>query len=193
MRKVVLVMITTLNGRLDKPYEWVSTVSSEVDIEFNRAYDTFDTMLVGNTSYAEMAAYWPGAETDESVTEINRRIAGKLNRYKKYVFTSAAEKQPLAWHNAEQVLVHNDDDITRFIANLKAEHGKDIYLAGGARLAQTLARLGLIDEYRLFVYPVISAGITWHEQIADQHALELISTTTYDKSVVEMYYRPKNA
>lgn len=193
MRNVILAMITTLNGRLDKPHEWVSSVSGELDIAFNQVYDTFDTMLIGNMTYAEMAGYWPTAENDESGPEINRRIAVKMNAYKKYVFTSAAEKQTLAWNNAEQVLAHSDDDIIQFITALKAQSGKDIYLAGGARMAQTLIRLGLVDEYRLHVYPVVSAGLTWSEALKDKRDLELSSSTVYDKSVVGLHYKPKTS
>ncbi len=191
MRKVVLAMITTLNGRLDKPHEWVTSISGELDIEFNRFYGTFDTMLVGNRTYADMAAYWPSAETDPATSELNRQMATKLNSYQKYVFTRADEKQTLSWNKAEQIFAQSDDDIRQFVAALKSRAGSDIYLAGGAWLAQTFTRLGLIDEYRLFVYPIFSKGSSWFDQLQDNRNLELISTTTYDNTVVGLHYKPK--
>ncbi len=191
MRKVVLAMISTLNGRLDKPHEWVSSVSIEVDIEFNQAYSLFDTILIGNNTYAEMAGYWPGAETRDDMSDANKSLAVKMNAYNKFVFTGKSEKQTLAWNNAEQLCVQSDSDIIQFIANLKLQSGGDIHLAGGAILARTFARLGLIDEYRFYVYPVVSAGVTWHEQITDKLELERISSTPYDGGVVGLYYKAK--
>jgi len=59
-------MMTTLNGRLDHPEEWVPEIPGDLYAEIDRIYDSFDTVLVGRTTALEMAEYWPGAETDES-------------------------------------------------------------------------------------------------------------------------------
>jgi dihydrofolate reductase len=137
MRKVVLAMMTTLNGRLDDPGDWVTGISDDHYAEIDRAYATYDTILIGTTTYEEMYAYWPGAETDESGfaesnSAINQSVARKMNSYKKFVFTGAGEKRELEWNNAEQVPVHSDDDIRSFVRELKAQPGGDIHLAGGA-------------------------------------------------------------
>ncbi len=47
MRKIVLAMMTTLNGRVDDPGAWVTSVGDDIYAELNRAYRTFDTVLVG--------------------------------------------------------------------------------------------------------------------------------------------------
>ena len=57
MRKVVLAMMTSLNGRLDDPDAWMTAIPDDLYSEINRAYATFDTVLVGQTTYEEMAAY----------------------------------------------------------------------------------------------------------------------------------------
>jgi dihydrofolate reductase len=77
------------------------------------------------------------------------------------------------------------------VAELKAGPGRDVHLAGGAQLAQTAARLGLIDEYTLNVHPVVSAGKTWFDRIGEQRELELVDATTYAGGVVTLRYRPK--
>src|SRR5215207_249142 len=97
MRKVVLQMMTSLNGRLDEPDTWVPEISDDVYQEIDRMYDTFDTVLVGQTTYYEMAAYWPGAETDAGGSDINKSMARKMNTYKKIVFSSVGEKKTLEW------------------------------------------------------------------------------------------------
>lgn len=190
MRKVVLQMITTLNGRIDDPYAWMNDISDDLYTEINRVYSTFDTILVGQTTYAEMFAYWPGADTEEGGSNINKSMARKMNSYKKFVFSTAAVKKTLEWHNAEQVLVHSDEEIIKFIAELKAQPGGDIHLSGGARLAQTFVRLGLVDEYHFFVYPVVSLGAAWFDQIEDKRGLDLLSAIAFENGVVGLYYRP---
>ena len=72
MRKVVLQMMTTLNGRLDDPSAWMSGVPDDLYDDIDRAYAAFDTIVVGRTTYEEMAAYWPGAEADADGSETSR-------------------------------------------------------------------------------------------------------------------------
>lgn len=194
MRKVVLGMMTTLNGRLDDPGAWVNGVDDEQYAEIDRAYGTFDTILVGTTTYEEMLAYWPNAGTNEeefagASGEITRSMAHKMNTYKKFVLSHTSQQASLAWNNAEQVLVRTDEDLVAFVRRLKAQPGRDIHLAGGASLAQTFIRLGLVDEYHFFVYPVVSAGAQWFDQVEKPHTMELVSATAYDNGVIGMYYK----
>ncbi len=191
MRQVVFQMMTTLNGRLDDPGAWVSGISDDLYTEIDRIYATFDTILVGHTTYDEMAAYWPGAETEAGGSEINKSMARKMNTYKKVVFSRSAGKKPLEWNKVEWVAAHSDEAITKFVNDLKAQSGGDIHLSGGAWLAQTFVRLGLVDEYHFFVYPIVSQGMTWFDQLADKRDLELISSTSYENGIVGSYYKPR--
>jgi dihydrofolate reductase len=191
MRKVVMGMMTTLNGRLDDPDAWVTGVPDDLYAELDRLYGSFDTILVGRTTYGEMFEYWPGAETAEDGSEPSKSMARKMNAYKKYVLTGAGERPALEWSNAEAVLVHGDDDIVAFVEHLKAQPGGDIHLAGGARLAQTLVRLGLVDQYHFVVHPVFSAGLSWFDQLEEQREMALVSATAYSNGVVGLYYEPR--
>lgn len=193
MRKVTLQMMTTLNGRVDDPDAWMTGVGDDLYREIDRVYDTFDTVLVGRTTYDEMYEYWPGAETEEGGSEINKRMAHRMNTYRKYVFSREGEPGPLAWANSERVVAREDEDLAAFVMDLKAQPGGDIHLSGGARLAQSVVRLGLVDEYHVFVHPVISAGKAWFDQVADPRGLDLVSATTYENGVLGLYYRPGTA
>jgi dihydrofolate reductase len=190
MRKVVMLMMTTLNGRLDDPDAWLTGIPDDLYSEIDRRYETFDTVLVGRTTYKEMLEYWPSAETAEDSSEINRSMARKMNTYKKYVFTRGPEKTPLEWNNSELVPAHGDDDVAAFVNDLKAQPGGDIHLSGGARLVQTLVRLGLVDRYHLMVHPVVSAGATWFDQVEDQRAMQPLSAVTYSNGVVGIEFEP---
>lgn len=189
MRKVVLAMMTTLNGRLDDPDAWVTGVSTDHFQEIVRGYSTFDTVLVGRVTYAEMYEDWPTAGDAADASESLKAMAEMMNSYKKYVFTTGPEQQ-LEWNNSEQAIVTSDDELRRFIDKLKAKPGKDIHLAGGAKLAQSMIRLGLVDEYRLFAFPVVSAGASWFDQLDSPMNMELLSATTFDSGVVGLSYRP---
>jgi dihydrofolate reductase len=193
MRKIVLQMMTTVNGRLDDPAAWATGVPGDLYAELDRMYGTFDTILVGRTTYDEMFEYWPGAETAEDTPEAGRSMARKMNAYKKYVFTGSDEQIPLEWTNAELVSVHDDEDVVRFVGRLKQQDGGDIHLAGGARLAQTIVRLGLVDQYHLVVHPVLSDGARWFDGIEEQRELELLSATAYSNGVVGLYYEPSKS
>lgn len=203
MRKLVLGMMTTLNGRLDDPEAWLAGIGDDLFGDVARWLENdCDTVLMGRTTYNEMAAYWPNVETEqlrpigeqiqiqEGAAEINRRVARKMNAYKKLVFTRGS-RAALSWNNAELVVAPRDEDLVGFVAELKAQPGREIHLAGGARLAQSFARLGLVDEYLLHVHPVVSSGATLFEAVEGKRALELLGTTTYVGGVVSLRYRPR--
>jgi dihydrofolate reductase len=167
MREVILAMMTTLDGRLDDPGE-------------------------------EMFAYWPGAlVADEgfagSNVSTNQRMARKMNDYKKVVISRDGDAGPLAWHNTERVVVDGDQDLRQFVETLKAQPGQNIHLAGGATLAQEFVRLGLIDEYRFFVYPTVSPGLRWFDRVDVMPPLDLVTTDAYANGVVGLHYRPRIA
>jgi dihydrofolate reductase len=116
-----------------------------------------------------------------------------MNSYKKYVFSHGEQKKALGWSNSELVVVHDDRHLIRFIKELKAQPGKDIHLSGGARLAQTFVRLGLVDEYHFYEHPVVSVGATWFDQMPGKRDLRLLSTKSFEKGIVGLYYQPRGS
>ena len=190
MRKIVTQMMTTLNGRLDDPIAWVHGVSEDQYREIDRIYATFDTVLVGRTTYDEMAAYWPTALAEGSGTETNRRMARRMNDYKKLVFSRTGSKSLPAWNNAELVIARTDAELAGYLEQLKAQPGSDIHLSGGASLAQRVIGLGLVDEFHLFVYPVVSPGASWFSGLPGKYELESLSSKAYENGVVKLHYTP---
>ena len=104
------------------------------------------------------------------------------------MFTTAPDPPALEWANAEAVSVAGDQDVAAFVRDLKAQPGGGIHLAGGARLAQTIVRLGLVDRYHLFAHPAVSPGRTWVEAIEGDRSLELVSAAVYSNGVVGLIY-----
>lgn len=191
MRKVVFQMMTTLNGRVDDPDKWVSGISDNLYSEIDRLYSTFDTLLMGRASYEETSSYWPEAGNEEGASETVKSMARKMNSYKKYMITRDGDKKTLTWNNSEHIISPTDEDLMAFINMLKAQEGGDIHIVGGAQFAQSIVRLGLVDKYHFYVYPVVSQGKCWFDQLEGQPHLDLISATTYEGGVVGLYYTPK--
>jgi dihydrofolate reductase len=186
-RKLVMGMMTTLNGRLDDPDAWVTGIPDDLYAELDRVYESFDTILVGRTTYQEMVEFWPGAETNEESSKHSRSMARKMNAYRKVVFTRGVDEE-LQWSNAELVSLRSDDEVEAFVNDLKTAEGADIHLAGGSELARTLVRLGLADRYHLVVHPVVSPGLTWFEGIDEKRQMTLVGATAYSNGVVGLYY-----
>lgn len=190
MRKIVFQMMTTMNGRLDDPFAWMNSVGDDQYRDIERNYATFDTVLVGRTTYEEMAAYWPGAlsETDGSAT--NQAMARRMSSYRKLVFSKSGRQKLTEWNNVEQVVVDSDDELANYISNLKTQPGGDIHLAGGASFAQSVIGLGLVDEFRFFIYPLVSPGASWFSRLADRFDLQLLGAKSYENGVVGLNYVP---
>jgi len=191
VRKIVLQMMTTLNGRLDDPMAWVHGVSEDQYREIDRIYATFDTVLVGRTTYEEMAAYWPGALAEGAGTETNQAMARRMHAYKKLVFSRSGRRKPTQWNNTELVVVGSDDELAQYLANLKTQPGSDIHLSGGASFAQSVIGLELVDEFHFFVYSVVSPGGSWFSQLPDKRELKLLGASTYENGVVRLHYVPR--
>ena len=190
MRKIVMQMMTTLNGRLDDPMEWVHGVSDDQYREIDRLYATFDTVLVGRRTYEEMAAYWPNALAEGAGTETNRRMARRMNDYRKLVFSRTDSTRLPAWNNAELVVAGTDAELSAYLGQLKDQPGGDIHLSGGASLAQRVLGLGLVDELHLFMYPVVSPGASWFSELPGKYELKSLSSNAYENGVVKLHYAP---
>jgi dihydrofolate reductase len=190
VRNIVLQMMTTLNGRLDDPAAWVHGVSDDQYREIDRIYATYDTVLVGRTTYEEMAAYWPHALATGEGTETNQAMARRMNDYRKVVFSRSGSEALTKWNNTEQVVAATDDELATYLADLKAQTGADIHLSGGASFAQLVIALGLVDELHFFVYPVVSPGASWFSHLTDQRNLQLLGASTFENGVVHLHYVP---
>lgn len=193
MRKIVLQMMTTLDGRLDDPAAWVHAVSDDQYRDIDRLYDGYDTVLVGRTTYEEMAAYWPGALAGGEGTETNRSMARRMNDYRKLVFSRSGGAPLTEWNNTQLVVTRDDDALARFLAELKAQPGGSIHLSGGAGFARSVIALGLVDEFHFFVYPVAFAGTRWFDSLPAPRELTLVSATPYENGVVQLHYVPRDS
>jgi dihydrofolate reductase len=180
MRKVSLGMNVTLdglvagpNGELDWVFRTMSPDMGEWVTEFLR---TVDTILLGHTTYLQQAATWP-SQTGE--------MANLLNSHTKIVFSKRLTT--LEWNNARLASANAAEEIAR----LKQQPGKNIYVSGGATLAQSLSREGLIDEYNLVMHPIaLGRGMPLFKDLSHPLDLKLVSTKTFASGSVGLTYLP---
>ncbi|WP_319463175.1 dihydrofolate reductase family protein [Micromonospora sp. RTP1Z1] len=103
--------------------------------------------LLGRGTYEIFAAHWPSAPEEQQV------LAQPLNALPKYVASTTLD-EPLGWQNSTLLR----GDIGTAVRALKAEKGKDVHIIGSPGLVQTLLVLGLVDELRLMIDPVVVGG-----------------------------------
>lgn len=134
-------------------------------------------LLLGRRTYEIFAAYWP-YHGDNPIGE-------QFNRTTKYVVTRSLDH--LDWENSRRI----DGDAAQAVAGLKVGTGPDIHMWGSSVLLQTLHPAGLIDEYRLWLYPlVLGRGKRLFEPGSTAQALSLVDTHTTATGVLYNIYRP---
>ena len=188
MGKLVYGMSVSLDGFVETPsrsLDWV-LVDDELHAFFNDQARELSASLYGRRMYELMVEYWPTAETDPSATPAMLEFARIWKDMPKIVFSRTLEL--VRWNSR---LVR--DDAAEEVARLKAQPGFDMDV-GGPTLAATLMRTGLIDEYRLFVHPVIlGAGKPFFPALDDRIGLKLLDTRTFGSGVVYLRYEVVSA
>ncbi len=141
-----------------------------------------DIILFGRVTYQMMAEYWtqPSVKTDDPI------IAAKMNGLPKIVFSKTLDS--VEWENSTLV----KDNIKETILKLKSQPGKDIVILGSGSIVSFFTQMGVIDEYRMIVNPVIlGGGIPEFTGITERKILELTDVKGSSSGVVMLYYQPK--
>jgi dihydrofolate reductase len=145
MRKLVITQNITLDGAVEMLEDWFDPQLQDDDLlaESHRQDAQADALLLGRQTFEDFRGYWP-KQTDDPTG-----VTDYLNRVAKYV-VSATLTDP-GWQNSTVLT----GDAVEQVAALKAAPGKDIVVTGSITLAHTLIAAGLVDEYRMFVYPTV--------------------------------------
>jgi dihydrofolate reductase len=149
MRTLAVTQNITLDGTIEMIDNWFDdqaqgSAGNEDLLEENERQDSAaDALLVGRQTFEDFRGYWRDLEGDTT------GISDYLNRVRKYVVSSTLTEPE--W---EPTTILKGDPIERVRA-LKAEQGRDIVCTGSITLTHALIGAGLVDELRLFVYPVV--------------------------------------
>jgi dihydrofolate reductase len=183
MRNVVLSMQVSLDGFIARPkgeLDW-HLVDGEVNEYAKDLLNSFDTLVFGRVTYELMASYWPTAITNDPA---EAQIAERLNTLPKVVFSRTLKK--VEWRNSRLA----QGGIVEEILKMKEQPGKDIGI-GGTSIVTVLAPLGLIDEYRILLVPVVlGSGKPLFNDIEDRIDLKLRTTKTFGSGLVLLDYQP---
>lgn len=184
MRNVILLMHVSLDGFAAQPngeLDWVQFDDQLVD-DVGALTATADTALFGRVTYQMMEGYWPTAAESPTASKHDIEHANWLNHAPKIVFSRTLEQ--VDWENSRIVRDHIPEEIAR----LKQQPGKNLLMIGSISTVQTFMRLGLIDEYRINVNPVVlGSGIPLFAGIQDMINLQLVHATTYPSGVVGLH------
>ncbi len=185
MRNLIVSNLISLDGFMAGPNDEIDWFLGIKDKQFESyaaaLLGTADTLLFGRKTYELMADYWPSAT---SVTE-DPRIIDAMNSYQKIVFSRSLDSAK--WNNS--VLMKRG--IPEVVRNLKREPGKHMLVYGSRSIVGELARTRLIDEYILFIVPVLlGSGKSHFPDTGGRVELNPIETGRFPTGVVLLRYRP---
>jgi dihydrofolate reductase len=179
VRKVIVSENLTLDGIMEAPEKWAFQYQGDDIAEVNKAQMlASDALLLGRVTYEVFAGYWPLQTNDET------GIADYLNRTPKFVVSSTLKK--VEWSNTTII----QENLAKEVTNLKQQIGKDIVVTGSATLIQSLMQDDLIDEYRLWVHPIVLGDGKRLFQDGSDTKLKLVDTKTFSSGVVLLRYQP---
>jgi dihydrofolate reductase len=188
MRKVILLMHASLDGFVAGPkgeMNWIK-VDEELFEPVGKITDEADTALYGRVTYQMMENYWPSAADQPNATKHEIEHSHWANKATKIVFSRTRNKS--SWSNTRFI----SDRIGEEILKLKQQSGKNLLLIGSPSVAQTFMQLKLIDEYRLYLNPIILGnGIPLFKDLNERIYLKLLDLKRFSSGVVGLHYETK--
>jgi dihydrofolate reductase len=181
MQQLFAFLMTTLDGYDEGPGRafdfWV--IDDEFDEFSVHQLDEVDTLVLGRATYEGMAAYWPTT----AAAQDDPRIAARMNCMPKLVVSRTLDRAE--WENTH-VLADPAE-----LAAVKRQLGKGIAVLGSSALTVSLLRIGLVDELRIMVNPVVlGSGRSVFRTATERLRLELVRSRTFDSGNVLLTYRP---
>lgn len=173
MRKLVVTEFLSLDGVMDDP-RWTFAYWNDEIANFKRTESVeSDMLLLGRITYEGFAQAWPNS-TDEG--------AEKMNSMPKFVVSTTLDRAD--WNNSTIISQNIMEEITR----LKQQDGGNILVYGSGALADSLLEAGLVDEYRLLVYPVVLGKGKRLFKDGRNATLKLVETQAFSSGVVALVY-----
>lgn len=187
MRKIILFMMVSLDGFFEGPNDDLSW--HNVDEEFNvfaaEQMQEAGGLLFGKKTCELMAGFWP---TEEPIDPSDAIVRERMNNLPKVVFSKTLEKvgEGLNWKNATLI----KDNVEEEIKRLKEQSGKDLFVLASNTLCVSLIKMGLLDEVRVMVNPVvISKGTRLFEGLNEKVNLKLLKSRIFVSGNVLLYYQ----
>jgi dihydrofolate reductase len=186
MRRVISLMHMSLDGFVadaSGDFSWVGTDDPQMFIDTDELMSTVDTAVYGRVTYKGMESYWPTVLTESEPDPHALNHAKWIEAVEKIVFSRTLESAP--WNNSRIVRDNLQEEVTA----LKQKEGGNIMVFASATLTHTLAELGLVDEYRLTITPVLlGKGLRMFTETQPRETLTLQMSKTYKNGVIAAHY-----
>jgi dihydrofolate reductase len=193
MGRIVVSEFVSIDGVMEDPGGSEGTRNAGWTFRFNSGADgqrfkldelmSAEALLLGRVTYQGFAAAWPTIEDPVG-------FADKMNAMPKYVVSNTLVDGDASWTNSTVV---RGDTVAELTA-LKVSVAGDLLVAGSASLVQLLAEHGLIDEYRLMVFPIIlGSGKRLFGDLSEPPVLSLDEVLPVGDGVVALTYHPRPA
>ncbi len=190
MRELAVLTFVTLDGVMQSPSMteedpsggftrggwaapyWDGVMPHVERVAMSKPYD----ILFGRKTYDIFAGHWPNAQRSD--------LGDRLNAAQKYVATS--QSQPLTWENSHAL----KGDMAKAVKELKDQDGPLLQVHGSSELVQTLQSHDLIDEFRIWTFPVVvGAGKRLFESTASPRTYALMNAEALENSVIHQCLR----
>ena len=182
MGRIVVTEFVSLDGVMEEPRAWTFQFDRGEDGDRFKSEELFgsESLLLGRVTYQLFAAAWPAMDGDE--------FGKRMNSIPKYVVSSTLSDSEASWGKTTVLR----GDVVAEIAALRSQPGGDQLVHGSAQLVHTLAQHGLVDEYRLMVFPIVlGAGQRlFPEAMPDPAELILTEAKTTGSGVLLLTYHP---
>ena len=188
MGRIVVSEFVSLDGVMEDPGGSEGTRNAGWTFRFDRGSDgdrfkldevlDAEALLLGRVTYEGFAKAWPAMEDPVG-------FAAKMNAMPKYVVSNTLTDAKASWHNSTVVR----GDAAAEVKALKDAVAGDLLVAGSASLVQTLVEHGLVDEFRLMVFPIVlGSGKRLFGDVSEAPVLALDEVTTVGAGIVILTY-----
>jgi dihydrofolate reductase len=185
VRDLIVTENITLDGVIDAAGGWFNPAGDDAEVDrsdvttaLREQSDAADGLLLGRVTFEQLRGYWPRQTADTT------GITAYLNQVSKYVVSRTL--QDPEWENTTVLRGALADEVQA----LKSQPGRDIVTTGSMTLVRDLVATGLVDEYRLFVYPVVLGhGERLFADATEVPGLRLVETRPFRSGIVLLRYR----
>jgi dihydrofolate reductase len=184
MTRIVVTEFVSLDGVIEEP-RW--TFQFDRGPEGDRfKYDELfasEALLLGRVTYQGFAQAWPAMGHDD--------FGKRMNNIPKYVVSTTLADADATWGDTSVIR----GDVAAEIARLKAQPGGDLLVEGSSQLVHTLAQHGLVDEYRLMVFPIVlgRGKRLFPDEMSQAARLTLTESRTAGDGILLLNYQPAPA
>jgi dihydrofolate reductase len=184
MRKIIAALQTSVDGYIEGPnkeLDWAMAEDEETWKDINVTLNSVDTIILGRVMYPEYEQYWLALLANPTGTKNENAYARRADKIPHIVLSKTLDK--VAWKTTR--IVQDIEEIRK----MKQQPGKDMLTFGGATLVSSLMNLGLIDELRLMVNPLIlGGGKALFKDVKERHGLKLIQAKPLKSGKVSLIY-----